>query len=165
MFRWLASWCRNALYLDHYLTEVPALRRNDDLLRQQADERDALIKRQAEEISELHDKLALLLDPPLSHRCTKLRHCNREEAQAVADRMGQGHRQVPAAPYACKKCPRHPSTLKKYWHVRGFGSDPEEKAERARRRSQNVSYQQDGVPAKPTQIAELRKKFNGNSTT
>lgn len=161
MFHWLASWCRNALYLDHYLTEAPALRRNDELLRQQAEEHAALIKRQAEEISELHDKLALMLDPPLSHRCTKLRHCTRDEAQIVVDRMGQGHRPVSAAPYACKKCPRHPSTLKKYWHVRGFGSDPEEKEKRSRGRNQTVSYQQDGVVAKPSQIAELRKKFNG----
>jgi hypothetical protein len=110
-------------------------------------------------------------EPAITDDCTKTRLHTRDEANtfadAVADRLGRSF-----VAYQCRRCPRHPATGTRFWHV--GNADPEfrgiaaEELKKDRANAQRKQRLKDGnqrigrlIPAE--QLEALRRKVGGES--
>lgn len=101
----------------------------------------------------LSEKLYVFLEPARDESCDKIRLRDKEEANAFARNMEEDL-YLPGqtfTTYACKKCPRHPVTSARFWHV--THADPRERGKMWERRTTI------GTHVDPSVLANLRKKI------
>jgi hypothetical protein len=95
---------------------------------------------------QLHDQLN---EPERVDGCSKVRFHREDEADGWAAAIAQATGEDPAAymTYDCKRCPRSPVTMRKYWHVGHDDSGEaqrEKAAGRARRADQVIAARKAG---------------------
>jgi hypothetical protein len=88
--------------------------------------------------------LTRLVEPGRDPNCKKIRVYNKEQAQALADKIGAETGEA-MEPYPCKWCSRHPITLERYWHIQN--ADPKQRGSRPKRNR--------GSRGRPTLLSHL----------
>lgn len=180
----LIEWFRNVWNLKKLLAlneqQAFLLREQDKLLM----ERKRSLRHCEVKIANQRQKLSWLMDPAATPICGKIRLRDRAEAEAMGKELeteSWGGR-FKARPYPCNKCPRHPFTLEKYWHVARDRSSGQrrrapsahsqradavvEQREYRKRIARNARAQELGVPEVPLvaddALDRLKERFNND---